>query len=73
MSERGEDWPDWKDSGRRGSIIIGGCILVFGRVWADDFVFDGEEEIPIFSFHTEDGRELSFCDHDETFRFEPEP
>lgn len=72
MTERGEDWPDWRDSGRRGSIIIGGTVI-YGVVSADDFVFDGEEEYPIFTFHSDDGRELPFVNHDETFKFEPEP
>lgn len=70
MTERGEDWPDWKDSGRRCSIIIDGNV-VFGEVVADDFFFTGEEEIPIFHINTDDGRRLHFCDHDETFRYEP--
>lgn len=68
---RGEDWPDWKDSGRRGSIIIDD-VIVCGVVSADDFCFDGEEEYPVFTFHADDGRELPFCDHDETFQFEGE-
>lgn len=68
---RGDVWPDWKDSGRRGSIVISG-VVIYGTVSADDFFFTGEDEVPIFNFHAIDGRIFPFCDHDETFQFEPE-
>ena len=69
MTDRGGSWPDWRDSGRSGSIVIDGHV-VLGVVYADDYLFDGEEEIPVFNFHANDGRKFSFCDHDESFRFE---
>ena len=67
---RGEQyWPDWKDSGRRCSILIDGAV-VMGEVVADDVFFTGEEEVPIFNINTDDGRYLSYPDYEDVFQYE---
>lgn len=66
---RGDYSPDWRDSGRRGSVVIDGEVL-FCEIVADDVITGGEEEIPIWSLNMDDGRHLSFWDHDETFQYE---
>jgi hypothetical protein len=60
----GEDWPaEWRDVGRRVELLLEDGSTVTGTLEAEEF-FTGEDEIPIFTVRTDDGRGISFVDHE---------
>jgi hypothetical protein len=34
-----------------------------GKLYVDDFFFDGEDEVPVFKIVLEDGKTMSFADN----------
>jgi hypothetical protein len=40
--------PDWGDSGRRAEFKRADGTVITGTLWANDFFFNGEDEVPIF-------------------------
>jgi hypothetical protein len=61
-----DNFPDWQDSGRRVVVKSKDGKVATGILRADDFFFDGENEIPIFHVKSDDGQEnLSLPDFDE--------
>lgn len=60
----GEGWPaDWKDVGRRVELLLKDGSTVAGELEADEF-FTGDDEVPVFTVVSDDGRRLSFVDHE---------
>jgi hypothetical protein len=59
----GPEWPGWHDAGRHVEVLEGDK-TVAGELFVDDFIFDGEDELPIFAVRDADGVEHSFsgCD-----------
>lgn len=62
MSEWRDDWPDWHDSGARVEIELDDGRVIAGQLRADDVIFDGTDESPIFGVHDADGARHSFAD-----------
>lgn len=60
-AEWSKGWPAWRDDGKRVRLLLDDGKEALGTLRADDSFFDGEDEVPVFSVHTDDGQELSFA------------
>jgi hypothetical protein len=60
----GEGWPtEWRDVGKRVELMLADGSCIIGTLEAEEF-FTGDDEIPVFTVRADDGRELSFVDHE---------
>jgi len=57
----GAEWPDWRDSMKRVEVDIAGRLRA-GILLADDFIFTGDDECPLFIVKFDDGSTASFGD-----------
>lgn len=57
---RYENWPDWKDVGRKVEAEVKGA-MVCGTLEAEE-IWTGEDEVPLFTILTSDGNEVNFVD-----------
>lgn len=58
------DWPYWGDMGSLVEVDLedqGMRQTVVGKLVADDYFFNGEDEVPIFSIHCADGSIVPFA------------
>lgn len=64
----GENWPDWQDAGKRVELVMRDGSSIKGRLEVEDEFFTGDDEVPIFAVHTDDGVQAPFLEH-EKWRF----
>ena len=64
----GDNWPVWKDAGRKVEVRYDDGSSVVGELIDHDMFFDGESEWPVFTVQQADGSTASFADHKE-FRY----
>jgi hypothetical protein len=59
--ENPDSWPDWQDTGKQVCLFLTDGTKVTGKLLADES-FTGEDEVPVFTVRTVDGRDYSFAD-----------
>lgn len=60
--EWGENWPDWRDAGRRVEMRLEDGSIVCGILRVDDMT-PGPDEAPIFVIEDSEGVKHSFVEH----------
>jgi hypothetical protein len=56
-------WPCWSNAGERVELLMPDSSIVRGLLNVADEIVTDEDEVPIFSVLTDDGREVSFTNH----------
>jgi hypothetical protein len=66
---RWPDLPDWLDTGKRVEVELEDGSIVQGELFVADFIFDGEDEVPMFEVRTDGGRETRGFAANKRWRF----
>lgn len=58
----GSIWPDWRDAGRMVEAKTDDGRIISGRLNVEDFVFDGQDECPVWQIVDSEGSGFNFVD-----------